>query len=278
VAGYTSWLPKQLPGGFSRTQFIALMKSTGQLLDAQEDFLRQAVLAGFPTKGALDLINFPTNPQYALAPSDALDAIGSDRGLPRAVAESPADNGGTNDQAYAARLLGAWEAWKYGGSHYGLLRALALAGYTDMVIVQQNGRDAQLTGSTGTVADLSLGALMTCADRLNPPWTSLPPGWDFSGYSDNTFWSIFGLVFTADASNLQSNGDGSLSPGQVAIARITEGWKPSEMAFFGSYVILAGNVLGWPTSQTLGSGETLGGNSVRIIPGDGTTRAFVEGP
>ena len=82
--------------------------------------MRQSILAGFPTKGALDSINFPANPQYALAPSDALDAIGFDRGLPRGVAESPADNGGAKDQAYAARLLGAWQAWKYGGSHYGL--------------------------------------------------------------------------------------------------------------------------------------------------------------
>ncbi len=275
--GYTNWLPKQLPGGFSRTQFIALMKSTGQLLDAQEDLLRQAVLAGFPTKGALDLINFPANPQYALAPSDALDAIGSDRGLPRAAVETPADNGGTNDQAYAARLLGAWEAWKYGGSHYGLLRALALAGYTDMVIVQQNGRDAQLTGSSGTVADLSLGTLMTCADRLNPPWLTVPPGWMFDG-GPQTFWAKFGIVFTADASNLQPNGDGSISPGQAALLNVAKGWKPSEMIYDGAYVILAGITLGWPTGRTLGTDPNLGGNSVRIIPGDGVTRSFVEGP
>ena len=201
---YAKWLPKQLPAGFSGPEFLATMTAAGQLLDAQEDLMRQSILAGFPTKGALDSINFPTNPQYALAPSDALDAIGFDRGLPRGVAESPADNGGTKDQAYAARLLGAWQAWKYGGSHYGLLRALAIAGYTNMVIVQQNGRFSELTGSGGTVADMTLGSLMTCADRLTP-WTSLPPGWTFSESSDQTFWSIMGVVFTADAANLQSN-------------------------------------------------------------------------
>jgi hypothetical protein len=272
---YGDWLTNQLPGGFQRTDFLASMQAAGNLLDAQEEILRQAVLVGFPTAGALDDINFPTNPQYALAPSDALDAIGADRGLPRAAAETPADNGGANDQAYAARLLGAWEAWKYGGAPYGILRALDLAGFTDMVLVQQNGRYADLTGGTGTVADLTLGSLMTCADRLSP-WPSLPPGWTFR--DPESYWSIIGIVFTADASNLQPNLDGSISAGQATLNRIVTGWKASEMIFWGSWVILSGRLLGWPVGRTFGSGETLGTNSVRFIPGDGFTRSSVVGP
>jgi hypothetical protein len=274
---YADWLKRQLPAGFAKPEMLATMQAAGQLLDAQEDLMRQSILAGFPTMGALDSINFPppAAPQYALAPSDALDAIGFDRGLPRGVAESPADNGGTKDQAYAARLLGAWQAWKYGGSHYGLLRALQIAGYADMVIVQQNGRSSQLTGSAGTVADMTLGSLMTCADRLTP-WVTLPHGWTFTT-GDQTFWSIFGIVFTSDATNLQSNGDGSVSPGQATLLRIVLGWKPSKMIFDGAYVILSGLLMGWPTGRALGTDPNLGGNSVRIIPGSGA-RAFVEGP
>jgi hypothetical protein len=84
-------------------------------------------------------------------------------------------------------------------------------------------------------------------------------------------------VFTADATNLQSNGDGSVSPGQAALTRIATGWKPSKMIYDGAYVILSGLTLGWPVGRALGTDPNLGGNSIRIIPGSGA-RAFVEGP
>lgn len=266
---FGSWLPRQVPGPWKRRNGQGLWTATGKFLDAQEELMRQAILVGFPTKGGLDSINFPTNPQFAIAPSDALDAIGFDRGLPRAVAESPADNGGVKDQAYAARLLGAWEAWKYGGSHYGLLRALQLAGYADMVIAQVNGRYSQLTGSAGTIADMTQGWLMTCADR-----PTVPPGFMLR-YDSNTFWSEFAIVFTADHTNLQPGYGGALSAGQVALNRIVKGWKPSEMVYFGACVITAGITLGWPTGRLMGTDPNLGGNSVRIIPGDGSL-SFTE--
>jgi len=272
AGSFNSWLPRQVPGPWKRQNGQALWRAAGKFLDVQEELLRQAILVGFPTKGGLDNINFPTNPQFAIAPSDALDAIGFDRGLPRAAAESPADNGGAKDQAYAARLLGAWQAWKYGGSHYGLLRALQLAGYADMVIAQVNGRWSMLTGGSGTIADLTLGTLMTCADR-----PTVPPGFTLRPDS-GTFWSQFAIVFTADASNLQAGAGGALSPGQLALTQIVKGWKPSEMVYFGAAVMLVGNLLGWPTGRTLGTEPVLGGNSVRIIPGDGITPSFVEGP
>jgi hypothetical protein len=240
------WLPRQLPVWFQKVEGTAVWT---------------------PTAGGLDNVNFPNDPQPSIAPSDALDAIGFDRGLPRAPAEA--------DATYAARLLGAWEAWKYGGSHYGILRALAIAGYADMIIVQQNGRYSHLVGSAGTIADLAFGTLMTCADRLNPPWTSLPPGWMFDPRQG--FFSKFGIVFTADHANLQPNGDGSVSPGQAALVAIVNAWKPSKTAFDAAYVILAGILLGWPTGRTLGTDPNLGGNSVRWIPGDGSP-SFVEGP
>jgi hypothetical protein len=269
--GFTKWLPRQVPGPWKRQNGQALWTATGQFLDSQEELMRQSLLGGFPTAGGLDSINFPNNPQPSIAPSDGLDSIGFDRGLPRGANET-ADAGGANDQAYAARLLGAWEAWKYGGSPYGILRALAIAGYIDMITVQQNGRYAKLVGSSGTVADLVLGTLMTCADRPTDP-----PGWMFAANS-NTYWSEFGIVFTADASNLQAGGGGILSSGQLAVTRIAKGWKTSEALYFGACVILAGITLGWPTGRTLGTDPNLGGNSVRIIPGDGITPSFVEGP
>lgn len=263
---FQNWLPKQLPGWFQKNQGTALWTATGLLLDAQEDLMRQAALSGFPTAGGLDNVNFPDDPQPSIAPSDALDAIGFDRELPRGPAEA--------DATYAVRLLGAWEAWKYGGSHYGLLRALQILGYTDMIVVQQNGRFSHLTGSSGTIADMALGSLMTCADRLTP-WTSVPPGW--MAEANTLFFSSFSIVFTADHANLQPNGDGSVSPGQAALRSIVKTWKPAEAVYRRAAVILTGILLGWPTGRTGGTDPVLGGNSVRIIPGDGSP-SFVQGP
>lgn len=258
---FEKWLPRQLPGPWRRQMGTALWTATGKLLDAQEDLMRQSILAGFPTKGALDNVTDPTSPVLVLPADDALDATGADRGLPRGPAETSAD--------YAARLLVAWEQWKYGGSHYGLLRALAIAGYEDFIIVQQNGRYSTLTGSAGTIADMTQGSLMACVTRSNHP------GWMFDGRDD--FFTVFGIVFTADHANLQPNGDGSVSPGQAMLTSMAKQWKDSEMTYDAAYVILAGITLGWPTGRTLGTDPNLGGNSVRWIPGSGAP-SFVEGP
>lgn len=251
---FTRWMPRQLPGPWRKVRGRALWTGTGQLLDAVEDVLRQSILAGFPTKGALDNVTDPAHPTQTLAPSDALDTIGADRELPRGSGES--------DALYATRLLVAWEQWKYGGSHYGILRALAIAGFQDMITVQQNGRYGMLTGGAGTVADLTLGLLMTCATR------SLHPGWTFDARDD--FWTIFGIVFTVDHANLQPNGDGSVSPGQAMLTAMAKQWRQSESNYQGAFVILAGELLGWPLARTLGTEPNLGGNSVRVIPGDGS--------
>jgi hypothetical protein len=240
-----------------RAQWTAV----GKMLDVQEDMLRQAILSGFPTKGALDNVTDPAHPVQVPPADDALAVIGADRGLPRGSGETSAN--------YAARLLVAWEQWKYGGAHYGLLRALAIAGFADFVVVQQNGRYSKLTGSSGTIADLTLGSLMNCVTRSNHP------GWTFDWRDD--FWTVFGVVFTADHANLQPNGDGSVSPGQALLTAMCVQWRQSKDNYDGAAVILAGRLLGWPTGRLLGTEPNLGGNSVRIIPGDGTS-SFVLGP
>jgi hypothetical protein len=250
---YADWLPKQLPAWYQRQNGTQQWTAVGELLDAQRDQALQSELVGFPTKGALDTSVTP--PVYTPPATDALDAQGFERVIQRAPAES--------DASYAGRLLGAWTTWRYGGSHFGVLRALQVAGYANMRLVQQNGRYSQLTGSSGAITDLSLGTLMTCATRSNRP------GWMFDLRDD--YFSIFAIVFTADASNLQT------VPGQAILNGIVTQWKPSKTVWWGSAVILAGKTLGWPTGRTLGTDSALGGNSVRIIPGDGSA-PFVVGP
>jgi len=249
--GYAAWLQTQGPSWILGPQGKALARTTGAAYDAQRDRILQAVLARFPTAGQLD-----TSGQLQIAPSDALDEIGADRQLPRGPGES--------DAAYAARLQAAWDIWPFAGSHYGVLRALKGAGYVGAITVQDNGRWGQLTGSAGTIADLTLGSLMTCKDRTNNP-----PGWTFDPRT--YFYSRMGLVFAATAANLES------VSGQAILNALVNEWRPAGTAFVGTWVILAGNVLGWPLARALGGGENLGGDSVRFIPGDGSA-PFVMGP
>lgn len=258
MGAMAKWLPTQSVSGAPNgagwlrgPQGLALSTSLGTELDLQQSLLLQGLLARFPTSGNVD-----ANGVFGLAPSDALDQIGGDRLLPRGPAES--------DATYAARLLGAWDIWTYAGSHYGVLRALKTAGYAAMLIVQDKGRYGVLVGSAGTVADLSLGTLMTCANRPGDA-----PGWTFDNRID--FYSRFAIVFTADATNLQT------ASGQKTLVNIVDAWKPAKAQFVGAGVILAGVTLGWPTGRTLGTESVLGGNSIRTIPGDGSA-PFVTGP
>lgn len=249
---FREWLKTQGKSWLRRTNGLALSGEMGGVLDVQQDRMLNGVLARFPTKGSVDETG-----TYGLAPADALDQQGEDRGLRRGPGES--------DAAYAARLWGAWDFLPYLGSHWGVLRSLQLAGYEDMVIVQDNGRYAELTGSTGDIAtDLSFGTLMTCIDRGGVP------GWTFDTRDD--FYARFAVLFTADAANLQDES------GQAILTDIVNTWKPSNKVYAGATVILAGSVWGWPVAQEWGDvGATWGGNSVRFIPGDGGA-PVVTGP
>lgn len=255
---FADWLAQQTvpdcasDGAWLRgPQGQALSRAMGTEIELQNDLLRQGLLARFPAKGSVD----PVTKQYGLPPSDALNQIGSDRLLPRGTGES--------DAAYSARLAAAWAAWEFAGSHYGVLRALQLAGYANMVIVQDNGRYSHLTGSAGDLTDLAFGTLMTCVNRGGKP------GWTFDTRID--FYSRFAIVFTADASNLSS------ASGQAILVDIVSNWKPAKVQFVAAYVILTGRLLGWPVGRTLGTDPNLGGNSVRVIAGDGSG-AEVIGP
>lgn len=248
MPGYRDWLPAQAPPPLAGPNGAALLQREGEMLDEYRDRLNQGVLARFPVKGSVG-----ADGVYSTPPSDALDTIGSDRGLARATGET--------DAAYAVRLQAAFSIWDYAGSHYGLLRALERAGFAAMVIVQDNGRYSQLTGSAGTIADLAFGTLMTCVDR-----PSSHAGWMFDPLQ-GVFWSQFGIVFTADAAILQT------AAGWATLNKIVKQWAPASANYVGAWVILSGAVFGWPTGQTWGA-STWGGDSTRTIPGDGSP-AFV---
>lgn len=255
---YRSWLKTQGPSWLRARNGQALSGEIGGEVDVQQDRLTQGLLARFPLKGSVGV-----DGRYGLAPADALDQQGEDREMRRGPAET--------DASYGARLWDAWSFKVHQGSHWGILRSLQIAGYADMVIVQDNGRWAKLVGSTGVIGtDLSMGSLMTCADRAGTP-----PGWMFDA-REGEFYAQFGLVFTLDHANLQS------ASGQAILTDIVNAWKASNKVYRGAAVQLppvsgTRRTLGWPTGRTLVTEPNLGGFSVRIIPGDGTA-PYVIGP
>ncbi len=84
------------------------------------------------------------------APSDALPIIGLERGLPRGISEP--------DSQYRARLTAAWDAWTWAGTPYGMLRAFQLAGYPNVLLQCQSGKQYQL-GAGGTISDLVITSM-----------------------------------------------------------------------------------------------------------------------
>lgn len=220
----------------------------GELGGAKDDMLDRArlgVLARMPGKVVREQGTQPVE-----APTDALDRTAADRMMPRGSGEL--------DPALAARLEAAWDAtWPYAGSPYGLLTALTTLGYSSPNIVQDNGRYWYLSG--GNVA---YGNLMTMATRGRP-------GWMFDFRDD--LWNRFALLFPSDASDLSS------ADGQRILNATAEIWRPGNCTFVGTFVILAGRVWGWPTTQTWGDGDNWGGSSVRFIPPDGSA-PVVTGP
>lgn len=236
---YETWLPTQGPDWLMGTNGQALKGALGAELDYQEGRLLAGLRARFPVKGGID----KDTGAVISAPDDALDQIGIDRKLRRGPGEAA--------DAYAARLQDAWEAWTFAGAHYGVLRALQIAGYASMRLVQQNGRYTYLSGTAGDITDLRFGTLMTCATRGHRA------GWTFGPRDD--FYSQFALVFPVDAANLSSES------GQAILNSIVKDWKPAKAFYVGAFVIVSGRTLGWPTGRTLGTDPNLGGNTIRFI-------------
>jgi len=168
---YETWLKAQAPTYMQDQYGQAWLGGIGAAMD---DYAQQYI-AG--TKA--------TFPDYA--PPDALGVIGDELGIDRGPFET--------DQQYAARLVGAWLAWKFAGTPLGLLVALYWAGFGGGVLVQQNGLAYSLTGSPVAGADpTSLLSVTNCSQlavgitssvttsRVVPAgnqWWSTDPNTDF---------------------------------------------------------------------------------------------------
>jgi hypothetical protein len=180
-------------------------------------------------------------------PVDALPYIGEERQLPQGVGESTAD--------YRARLKVAWDrddGWLFGGTHGGLLKALARAGFPtgdpDGAHVMQR---IQLYSWIDT-------GVVTFGTHSIWTFDAAPPGaW-------NRFGIVFGAEFTPPVGSLFSDGD----PSATLLNGIVEAWKPAKALFAGSWVVLSGSIWGWPPATALwgAGGRTWGGSSRFVSP------------
>lgn len=222
----------------------------GDVLDDQTDQLDQARKASMPGKG----------------PLDALPHIAADRQLIRGPSE-------TDDQ-FRLRLKFAWEQWAWAGSALGVLCQLYYQGYGPYaVLVTQNGLAHSLTGTLpafvpGQPWDPTANLVITNLGT-NPTLPSSPSWWSFD--LQNSFCSRYALVFY----NLPPSWTSIVSPPTTSSApslsdintlrSILKTWAAGKATCVSIIARTSGKILGWPTTQTLGTG-TLGGSTVVFTP------------
>lgn len=204
---YRNWQSKLGPPWLRRENGEAFEDAFGAEKDDTLDRSRQGVLANIPGRG----------------PADAAIHVGRDRMLPIGTGESADD--------YVERLRTAWdsaEGWAFAGSHGGLLRALARAGFptgtTGANILQQTKRFSYLDGdsATGTVV-----------------FGTHDSSWTFDD-GDPRYWNRFGLIFGADVVGLE---EGSASAD--LLTAVVRAWKPAKARYAGAWVFPSGSGPWW---------------------------------
>lgn len=223
----------------------------------------------------MKLANAIRGPQGALAAgaSDALDAIGYNRMMPRG-GSTP---GGTDeaDAAYAPRLDTAWDAWARAGTPCGVLTALYYAGFpviptppnywtTGSFIINHIGRIYQLTSPS--VINF-VGPAGACVNRQRLDGT-VPSG-GMTGFTldaRDQFFSRWCLLFPVDVPTLVNDAG---NPVKACLNQICQQWTELGAHYAGCVVVpqeTSSRCLGWPITNTLGmSGHVLGTNGARFI-------------
>jgi hypothetical protein len=172
-----------------------------------------------------------------IAPEDALERIGNERGIERGPDE--------DRETYAARLASAWDAWEFAGTPLGVLRALHYASFPSASILTQRGRYFALDGS------------------LNLTWTDTY----VRTFPAPNFWNSFVVFFTAPLPSQWSGGvpaDGS--PTALLVKRLVKKWKAAHALFVGVVIVTSGHVWGQPGLKWGTPGVKWGGTHVTWAP------------
>ncbi len=214
-----------------------------------------------------------TRAQQALAehlPSFATDA--------QSVALTASERQIDGDPAHGellAGLLPTWlQSWTRAGTMGGMLLAMDGAGFHNAVLVQQNGLGFSLHDpseflSAGSirydfpersdfvlwVTTLATNASVHLDNGSASPWWTFPTEIDTNG---DYFESQVAVLFP---------GGGTLSSAeQDRLRSILVKWKPAKVTVANIYVLISGRFLGWPTTNQVGDGSSIGG-SVTIYTG-----------
>jgi hypothetical protein len=208
---------QQLAPGFLRGDYgQQLMRSLGILKDLALERARRAVRARMPT----------------LAPYDALPLIGDERQIDAVPGEPAA--------AYAERLRNAWDTWRLAGLPLGVLRALRIAGFPTVTLLQMRRHSFTLDADSNLVV-ANYGA-------------PVDQGYTPANYPA-TFWNAFGVVISEPFGwSGAVPADGSATA--ELCRRVLKRWKPAH-AICDTITIVTGIELwDWPA----GSWDEAGGH------------------
>jgi hypothetical protein len=171
-----------------------------------------------------------------IAPEDALERIGNERGIERGPDE--------DRETYAARLASAWDAWEFAGTPLGVLRALHYASFPSASILTQRGRYFALDG-TGT-------------SRGRTP-TSAPSRRRTSGTASS---SSSPLPSPPWSGGVPADG----SPTALLVKRLVKKWKAAHALFVGVVIVTSGHVWAQPGLKWGQPGVKWGGTHVTWTP------------
>lgn len=162
--GFREYMKEYCPPWLQGANGLAWVRALGDVKDGMTAALKERVAARFPIRP--DASSLP-----AIAPTGALEALGREQQMPRALGESDAE--------YAARLADAFDIWSYAGTAYGLLLALKAAGFGTARVCIAKSRRYHLDASGALVVE-TLPAGAWCTEPLPAP-----------------FWSRFVVLFDA---------------------------------------------------------------------------------
>lgn len=106
---YQKWLVELAPPWLRAPRGRGLLEALGAVLDEHASMAATGVAARYGDR----------------APGDGLSLIGAERGVSRHPEES--------EEAYRARVLGAWEYWQWAGTERGVRIALRQLGYDSTI-------------------------------------------------------------------------------------------------------------------------------------------------